>query len=144
IRAPWPEKPIKDWLAGARERGQGSMTMAQRVLGRMDAMLSGTDDQDRPVAYNRVAGVVVTGNEGGAHHVVSEIGGALGGIGYNIPGQAWTCWHLCPGPVPNYLDDVRGHEWSHKTTRPMANNLYGTARALAASPIGAPPPMIEW
>jgi hypothetical protein len=28
----------------------------------MDAMISETDDQERPVAYNRVAGVVVTGN----------------------------------------------------------------------------------
>ena len=45
-------------------------------------MLSETDDQGRPVAYNRVAGVVVTGNEDGAHHVISEISGALADIGY--------------------------------------------------------------
>lgn len=44
-------------------------------------MVSETDDQDRPVAYNRVAGVLVTGNEDGAHHVISEISGALGDIG---------------------------------------------------------------
>src|SRR3954451_17870294 len=36
-------------------------SVAQRVIERMDAMISETDDQDRPVAYNRVAGVVVTG-----------------------------------------------------------------------------------
>jgi hypothetical protein len=29
------------------------------------------------VAYDRVAGVVVTGNEDGAHHVISEVAGAL-------------------------------------------------------------------
>jgi multimeric flavodoxin WrbA len=34
--------------------GQPS-SVAKRVLERMDAMLSETDDQDRPVAYNRVA-----------------------------------------------------------------------------------------
>ncbi len=56
-------------------------SVAQRVLERMDAMVSETDDQDRPVAYNRVAGVLVTGNEDGAHHVISEISGALGDIG---------------------------------------------------------------
>jgi|GEM_PF-4265032 len=28
-----------------------------------------------PVAYNHVAGAVVTGNEDGAHHVISEISG---------------------------------------------------------------------
>jgi multimeric flavodoxin WrbA len=40
-------------------------SIAQRVLERMDAMLSETDDEGRPVAYNKVAGVVVTGNEDG-------------------------------------------------------------------------------
>jgi hypothetical protein len=30
--------------------------VAKRVLERMDAMLSETDDQDRPVAYNRSPG----------------------------------------------------------------------------------------
>ncbi|MFG3497300.1 flavodoxin family protein [Streptomyces sp. NPDC047928] len=112
---------------------------AQRVLERMDGMLSETDDEGRPVAYNRVAGVVVTGNEDGAHHVISEISGALGDIGYTVPGQAWTYWHLGPGPGPDYLDDERGHDWSHTTGRAMAANLYGTARALAANPLDAPP-----
>lgn len=114
-------------------------SVAQRVLERMDGMLSETDDQGRPVAYNKVAGVVVTGNEDGAHHVISEINGALGDIGYTIPGQAWTYWHLGPGPGPDYLDEERGHEWAHKTGRAMAANLHGTARALAARPLGRPP-----
>ena len=65
-------------------------SLAQRALERMDAMISETDDSDRPVAYNRVAGVVVTGNEDGAHHVISEITGGLGDIGFTIPAQAWT------------------------------------------------------
>ncbi|NBM16255.1 flavodoxin family protein [Streptomyces sp. GC420] len=114
-------------------------SVAQRVLERMDAMLSETDHQGRPVAYNRVAGVVVTGNEDGAHHVISEIGGALGDIGYTVPGQAWTYWHLGPGPGPDYLDDERGHDWSHRTARAMAANLHGTARALLLNPLGPPP-----
>ncbi|MHC3467198.1 flavodoxin family protein [Streptomyces sp. 7R007] len=114
-------------------------SVAQRVLERMDAMLSETDDDGRPVAYNRVAGVVVTGNEDGAHHVISEIQGALADIGYTIPGQAWTYWHLGPGPGPDYLDDERGHDWARSTGRAMAANLYGVARALAERPLGAPP-----
>lgn len=114
-------------------------SVAQRVLERMDAMMSETDDEGRPVAYNRVAGVVVTGNEDGAHHVISEISGALADLGYTIPGQAWTYWHLGPGPGPDYLDDERGREWSHRTGRAMADNLYGVARALAERPVGPPP-----
>ncbi|MEN3362234.1 MAG: hypothetical protein V7637_6216, partial [Mycobacteriales bacterium] len=64
---------------------------------------------------------------------------ALIDIGYTIPGQAWTYWHLGPGAGPNYLDDDRGHDWSAKTGRAMAANLAATARALAANPIPAPP-----
>ncbi|MER6166278.1 flavodoxin family protein [Streptomyces violaceorubidus] len=114
-------------------------SVAQRVLERMDAMLSETDDEDRPVAYNRVAGVLVTGNEDGAHHVISEISGGLADIGYTIPGQAWTYWHLGPGPGPDFLDDERGHEWSVSTGRAMASNLVHAARALGAMPLPAPP-----
>ncbi|HEX2312721.1 MAG TPA: NAD(P)H-dependent oxidoreductase [Thermomonospora sp.] len=114
-------------------------SVAQRVLERMDAMISETDDAGRPVAYNRVAGVVNTGNEDGAHHVISEINGALADIGYTIPGQAWTYWHLGPGPGPNYLDDERGHDWAASTGRAMASNLVAVAEALAARPVPPPP-----
>ncbi|MEU1869885.1 multimeric flavodoxin WrbA [Streptomyces ambofaciens] len=114
-------------------------SVAQRVLERMDAMLGETDDEGRPVAYNRVAGVLVTGNEDGAHHVISEISGGLADIGYTIPGQAWTYWHLGPGPGPDFLDDERGHDWSVSTGRAMASNLVHAARALGALPLPAPP-----
>ncbi len=114
-------------------------SVAQRVLERMDAMLSEEDDEGRPVAYNRVAGVVVTGNEDGAHHVISEISGALIDIGYTVPGQAWTYWNRGPGPGDDYLDNEEGHEWSHSTGRTAAKNLFAVARALAERPIGPPP-----
>lgn len=113
-------------------------SVAQLVLERMDAMLSETDDQNRPVAYNRVAGVVVTGNEDGAHHVISEIAGALGDIGYTVPGQAWTYWNMGPGPGPSYADTDHGHDWSTKTAATMAHNLHQVALALEKSPIAAP------
>ena len=114
-------------------------SIAQRVLERMDAMLSETDDDERPVAYNRVAGVVVTGNEDGAHHVISEVSGALGDIGFTIPGQAWTYWNKGPGPGEDYSETEEGREWSHSTGRAAASNLLASARALEAKPIPAPP-----
>jgi multimeric flavodoxin WrbA len=114
-------------------------SIAQRVIERMDAMLAETDDDGRPVAYNKVAGVVNTGNEDGAHHVISEISGALADIGFTVPGQAWTYWHLGPGAGPNYMDDQRGHEWAAKTGRAMAQNLVTVAQALATTPLQAPP-----
>jgi multimeric flavodoxin WrbA len=114
-------------------------SVAQRVLERLDAMISEEDDEGRPVAYNRVAGVVVTGNEDGAHHVISEVAGALIDIGFTIPGQAWTYWNRGPGPGPSYLDTDEGHDWSRSTGEAAAANLVAVARALEANPIPAPP-----
>jgi multimeric flavodoxin WrbA len=118
--------------------GQPS-SIAKRVLERMDAMLSETDDDDRPVAYNRVAGFVVTGNEDGAHHVISELAGGLIDIGFVVPGQAWTYWNRGPGPGDEYLESDEGKDWSHSTGRAAASNLVAVARALAERPIPAPP-----
>ena len=50
---------------------------------------------------------VATGNEDGAHHVISEVSGALADLGYTIPGQAWTYGHLGPGKGPDYLEARR-------------------------------------
>ncbi|WP_343233001.1 flavodoxin family protein [Miltoncostaea marina] len=118
--------------------GQPS-SVCKRVLERMDAMISETGDDGRPVAYDRVAGVVVTGNEDGAHNVISDVAGALIDIGYTIPAQAWTYWNRGPGPGPSYLETDEGHEWSHTTGRTAAANLVAVARALRAAPL--PPPL---
>jgi multimeric flavodoxin WrbA len=120
--------------------GQPS-SVSKRVLERMDALLSETDDDGRPVAYNRVAGVVVTGNEDGAHHTISEIVGGLIDIGYTVPGQAWTYWNKGPGPGDSYLetDDDEGKEWSKTTGETAAQNLVAVAKALAAQPVPPPP-----
>src|SRR4051794_26984964 len=118
--------------------GQPS-SVAKRALERMDAMLSETDDDGRPVAYNRVAGVVVTGNEDGAHHVIAEVAGGLNDIGFTVPGQAWTYWNRGPGPGDDYLDSDEGHEWSRTTGLAAASNLHAVARALAERPIPPPP-----
>jgi hypothetical protein len=101
-------------------------------------MLSETDAKGRPVAYGRVAGFVVTGNEDGAHHVIAELAQGLIDIGYTVPGQAWTYWHLGPGPGPDYLEDEQGHEWSHRTARTAAANLLAVARALQANGLPVP------
>jgi multimeric flavodoxin WrbA len=139
----WPQIRAKvlasEILVVASPTWLGTMSsVAKRVLERMDAMLAETDDQERPVAYNRVAGVIVTGNEDGAHHVINEIAGALGDIGFTVPGQAWTYWNMGPGPGPSYTETDQGHDWSTSTGQAAAGNLVAVARALAASPIPAP------
>ena len=114
-------------------------SVCQRVMERMDAMLSETDDEGRPIAYNRVAGVVVTGNEDGAHHVIAETAGSLIDIGFTVPGQAWTYWNKGPGPGPSFLETDEGHDWSRTTGEAAAQNLFAVASALRDKPIPAPP-----
>lgn len=118
--------------------GQPS-SVIKRVMERMDALISETDGDGRPVAYNRVAGFVVTGNEDGAHHVIAEMAQGVIDIGFSVPGQAWTYWNRGPGPGPSYLETDEGRDWSASTARAAAANLATMARALAATPLGPPP-----
>jgi multimeric flavodoxin WrbA len=117
--------------------GQPS-SIAKRVLERMDALISETDDRGRPFAYDRVGGIVVTGNEDGAHHVIAEVAQSLIDIGYTVPGQAWTYWNMGPGPGPSYLETDHKHDWSERTGRTAAANLVAVARALTERPMPAP------
>ena len=114
--------------------GQPS-SVAKLALERMDAMISETKDDGTYAAYNKVAGVVVTGNEDGAHHVITEIAGALVDIGFTIPGQAWTYWNMGPGPGPSYTETDHRHDWSESTGRTMATNLLAAATALQKHPL---------
>ena len=125
-------------LASPTWLGQPS-SIAQRVLERMDAMLSETDGEGRPIAYNRVAGVVVTGNEDGAHHVIANLAQALTDIGYTIPGNAWTYWNKGPGPGEEVYLTSQETEWTDKTARAAAANLATVAAALLANPLSPPP-----
>lgn len=110
-------------------------SVAQRVLERLDALISATDADGLPLAYNKVAGVIVTGNEDGAHHVIAEVAQGLIDIGFTVPGQAWTYWNMGPGPGPSYGETEHKHDWSAKTGRYMAHNLVAVAQALKALPI---------
>lgn len=68
-------------------------SVAQRVLERLDAELSNTDDAERPIMVGKVAVVAVVGNEDGAHKVVADCFQGLNDIGYTIPAQGCTYWN---------------------------------------------------
>jgi multimeric flavodoxin WrbA len=118
--------------------GQPS-SVAKRVLERLDAMISETGDDGRPLAYDRVAGFVVTGNEDGAHHVIAELAQGMIDIGFTVPGQAWTYWNMGPGPGPSFSETDHGHDWSRSTGETAAANLLAVARALERSGLPKPP-----
>lgn len=71
--------------------GQPS-SVCKRVLERMDAFLSETDEQGRMVSFGKVAAVAVVGNEDGAHHVCAELYQALNDVGFSLAATAGTYW----------------------------------------------------
>lgn len=67
-------------------------SVAQQVLERLDADLSETDDQGRPVMYGKVAAVADVGNEDEAHKSVADMMQGLNDVGFSIPAQGGTYW----------------------------------------------------
>lgn len=136
----WPEVRAKivaaDILVMATPTwlGQAS-SVCMRALERMDAMLKETKEDGRPIAFDKVAGIVITGNEDGAHHIVGTVGQALIDVGFTVPANAWTYWHLGPGPGPDYTDTDQAHDYSDRLARNAARNLAAVAKALTASPL---------
>jgi multimeric flavodoxin WrbA len=109
--------------------GQPS-SLCQRALERMDAMIGETTPDGLPVAYGKTAGIVVTGNEDGAHHIVGVVAQSLIDVGFTVPGWSWTYWHLGPGAGPSYLDTPTGHDYADRVGRNAARNLIAAAEAL--------------
>ncbi|WP_194421896.1 flavodoxin family protein [Microbacterium abyssi] len=72
--------------------GQHS-SVAQRVLERLDAELSETDDEGRPTLFDKVALAGIVGNEDGAHHITGILYQALGDVGFTIPAQGVVYWN---------------------------------------------------
>ncbi|MEV0246824.1 NAD(P)H-dependent oxidoreductase [Nocardia sp. NPDC050712] len=68
-------------------------SVAQRVLERLDAELSETDEDGRPSMVGKVGIVAVVGNEDGAHKITGDLFQALNDIGFTIPAQGSTYWN---------------------------------------------------
>jgi multimeric flavodoxin WrbA len=136
----WPDI-LKDLLDSeiliiATPTWMGTLSsMAMRVLERINGLYTAKDKQGRPVTYNKVAGFVVTGDEDGARHVVTEIAGALMDVGFTIAPQSYTYWNNGPGPGDSYLESNYKKDWSKDTGKIAAANVVAVARALQITPI---------
>lgn len=111
-------------------------SVAQRVLERLDAELSETDDQGRPSMVGKVALAAVVGNEDGAHKIVADLFQSLNDIGFTIPAQGSTYWNGEAMQGTDYLDLDETPEPVRTTTAAAARNAAHLARQLAA--IGYP------
>jgi multimeric flavodoxin WrbA len=108
-------------------------SVAKRVLERLDAELSETNDKGQPFTYGKVAGACVVGNEDGAHATSADLFQALNDVGFSIPPGAVTYWtgEAMSGVDYNDLDDTPDKTAS--TTKTLAANAAHLARSLAGS-----------
>lgn len=68
-------------------------SVAQRVLERLDAELSISDDNGVKALTGKIAVPVVVGNEDGAHAIIAAVAQGLNDVGYTIPAQGSTYWN---------------------------------------------------
>lgn len=107
------------------------------VLERLDAELSETDGEGRPLVFGKVAAVGVVGNEDGAHHVSAEVFQALGDVGFTVPAQAATYWVGEAMQATDYRDLDSTPEKTAGTTEMLARNATHLAGLLRAMPYPA-------
>ncbi|HEV7293221.1 MAG TPA: flavodoxin family protein [Devosia sp.] len=113
--------------------GQPS-SVCKRVLERMDAFLGEKDDAGRLVSYDIVAGVVVVGNEDGAHHVSAELYQALNDVGFTLPANAVSYWVGEAMGLTDYNKLEETPEMVASATKALAKNATHLARLLGESP----------
>lgn len=119
-------------LATPTWMGQHS-SVCQRVLERLDAELSETDDQGRPLTFGKVAVAVVVGNEDGAHHISGILFQGLNDVGFTIPAQGVTYWNGEAMHATDYKDLDETPEKTASATATAATNAVHLARLLKAS-----------
>ncbi len=113
-------------------------SLAQRVLERLDAELSQTDEQGRPILFDKVGVVAVVGNEDGAHHVIAELGQGLADVGFTLPAQGSTYWVGQAMHTTDYQDLDQTPQVTANATQIATRNAAHLARLLKAQPFPAP------
>ncbi|CAJ1586664.1 flavodoxin family protein [[Mycobacterium] wendilense] len=108
-------------------------SITQRVLERLDAELSNTDDAGRPVMAGRVGIVSVVGNEDGAHKVIADVFQGLNDIGYTVPAQGSTYWNGRAMDSVDYNDLDEVPEPVAAATAAAARNAAHLARQLRSA-----------
>ena len=109
-------------------------SVAQRVLERLDAELSETDEQGRPAMVGKIGLAAVVGNEDGAHKIVADLFQALDDIGFTIPAQGCTYWNGNAMQGTDYADLDSTPEEVATATAAMARNAAHLARLLREHP----------
>jgi multimeric flavodoxin WrbA len=111
-------------------------SVAQMVIERLDGTYNETNDAGQYPMYNKVGGVVVTGNEDGAHCAAGTTLFNMSHLGFVVPPNSDTYWVGDAGPGPSFLEaNGQNHAYTQKTSTWMAHNVVHLARILKEKPI---------
>lgn len=117
---------------------------ATKVIERIYAGSSETNEKGQYIYYNRVGGAVVTGNEDGAKDSAKSILYALAQMGFIIPPHANTYWVGPAGPGPSFIEaEGNQNDFTMQQAKIMAYNLMHFAKRFKEEPISAEGNTIE-
>ncbi|WP_319509011.1 flavodoxin family protein [uncultured Methanolobus sp.] len=112
-------------------------SVTQMVFERLDGSYSeGDPETGQFPLYGKVGGVVITGNEDGAHNVAANTLFNLTHLGCTVPPNVDSYWVGDAGPGPSYIAaGGEKHLYTNKTVRYMVHNLAFFAKVLKENPI---------
>lgn len=112
-------------------------SLLQKVIERLDGTYMEADPKTGQFPlYGKVAGVIVTGNEDGAHNVASNTLFNLTHLGCTVPPNVDSYWVGPAGPGPSYIEaGGKKHLYTNKTVRFMVHNLVYFAKLIKDNPI---------
>lgn len=109
-------------------------SIAKRVLERMDAFLSETDDKGRMPSYGKVAVAAIVGNEDGAHWSSAQLFQSLNDTGWTIPAVAACYWVGEAMGETDFKDLDKTPKKVTETAQMVAGNAAHLAQLLKAKP----------
>jgi multimeric flavodoxin WrbA len=112
-------------------------SVAQRVLERLDAELSETDDSGRKLTSGKVAIVAAVGNEDGAHKIIADCFQALNDLGFTIASNGSVYWNANIEHPADYRDLEKVPDAVASMLRQATRDSTHLARHLAEQ--GYPP-----
>lgn len=106
----------------------------QRVMERLNAEMSETDEEGRMLTYGKAAAVCVVGNEDGAHKVSADLFQGLNDVGFSLAPNAVTYWVGEAMHKTDYQDLDETPKATADATATLAANTAHLARRLKSAP----------
>lgn len=113
-------------------------SLAKVAIERLNGSSGETNEKGQSIFYNKVGGVIITGNEDGAKKAASSVLYGMSHLGFVIPPNVDAYWVGDAGPGPSYLEgDGHNNEFTRKHVQMLAYNTLHFARILKENPIPA-------